>query len=315
MFCLRDRAALALAILAFGAGLTGCGSSDNGVASKSASEILAATRAAAQSASAVHIVSKASVRRASLTLNASLAKTGSHAQVSFLGTGFEAIRSREHHLCQGQPGLRRASREHPRGQDPAQHLAEGARDRDTRASRRIHQHQHRATPPALRTRDRHQGAHHQDQRRTRDRTQTGPAALHRHPLCRHHRPTIPNPPTKDRPRNRTDHLHRLERPRHRHPADQRRRDQPTPTQNRLKNGRPHDHPERHPDTRGPPSKNSSTVHTRRRPGTPRPGFPLRDKPRTPAVTERDPLTTECRGPRPSPRRALTAGRAARLVDI
>ncbi len=86
------RAALSLAILAFGAGLAGCGSSNNGVASKSASEILAASRTAAKSASAVHVTSKAGVGRASLTLNASLAKNGSHAQIAFLGVGFEAIR-------------------------------------------------------------------------------------------------------------------------------------------------------------------------------------------------------------------------------
>ena len=58
MFSFRDRAGLPLVILVLGAALAGCGSSSNGVASESASEILAASRAAAQSASAVHLTSK-----------------------------------------------------------------------------------------------------------------------------------------------------------------------------------------------------------------------------------------------------------------
>ncbi len=45
-------AALAVAVAA----LAGCGSSGNGVASKSPSEILAASKAAALSASSVHVV-------------------------------------------------------------------------------------------------------------------------------------------------------------------------------------------------------------------------------------------------------------------
>jgi hypothetical protein len=88
----RDRAAIALAILALGAGVAGCGSSANGVTSKSASEILAAARVAAQSASSVHVSAKSGVGRTTLTLDASLAKDKGHAQLSLLGIGFEAIR-------------------------------------------------------------------------------------------------------------------------------------------------------------------------------------------------------------------------------
>jgi hypothetical protein len=88
----RDRAAVGLAIGALGAGLAGCGSSDNGVASKSASEILAASRAAAKSASAVHVTTSSSVGRSKLMLDASMAKAEGHARVSLLGIGFETIR-------------------------------------------------------------------------------------------------------------------------------------------------------------------------------------------------------------------------------
>jgi hypothetical protein len=73
--------------------LAGCGSSGNGVASKPAGQILAASRAAAQSASSVHITSSSAVRRSKFTLVASLAKNQGHARISLLGIGVEAIRS------------------------------------------------------------------------------------------------------------------------------------------------------------------------------------------------------------------------------
>jgi hypothetical protein len=82
--------ALALLIVA----MAGCGSSDNGVAGKSASEILQAARTAAQNAKSVHVVSSAKTARGgSLTLDASLAKDQGHANVSFLGFSLQAIRS------------------------------------------------------------------------------------------------------------------------------------------------------------------------------------------------------------------------------
>ena len=80
--------AVALALVA----LAGCGSSENGVASKSGKEILAASKAAAESASSVHVVGKTSQGRLSLTINLSLASNGGRGQVSFLGLNFEVIR-------------------------------------------------------------------------------------------------------------------------------------------------------------------------------------------------------------------------------
>jgi hypothetical protein len=75
------------------ASIAGCGSSDNGVASKSAGEILAAARMAAGSASSVRVVADSQIARgASLTLDASLAKDQAHAKVSLLGMNFEVIR-------------------------------------------------------------------------------------------------------------------------------------------------------------------------------------------------------------------------------
>jgi hypothetical protein len=87
----RERTALVLAILAFGGVLAGCGSSDNGVASKSATAILAAARTATQSASAVHITSSASAGGAKLTMSASLAKDQGHTLLKVLGSALEVI--------------------------------------------------------------------------------------------------------------------------------------------------------------------------------------------------------------------------------
>jgi hypothetical protein len=73
--------------------LAGCGSSDNGVAAKSASEILAATRAAAQSASSVHVTANSKVLKGrGLTLDASLSKQQAHARISFFGYDLQTIR-------------------------------------------------------------------------------------------------------------------------------------------------------------------------------------------------------------------------------
>jgi hypothetical protein len=85
---------LALLItVALAAALTGCGgSSGNGVASKSASEILAASQAAAQSATSVHVAGKSAQGPLSLTLNLDLASNGGRGQVSLLGLSFELIR-------------------------------------------------------------------------------------------------------------------------------------------------------------------------------------------------------------------------------
>lgn len=80
--------ALALALLA----LSGCGSSDNGVASKSAKEILQASKAAAISASSVHVVGASRVQTSSSTINARLAHGSGRSRVSLLGRGYEAIR-------------------------------------------------------------------------------------------------------------------------------------------------------------------------------------------------------------------------------
>jgi hypothetical protein len=73
--------------------LAGCGASDNGVASKPASEILAATTAAAQSASAVHVIASSKIMNGRpFKLDAILAKHRAHARVSLLGLSFEVIR-------------------------------------------------------------------------------------------------------------------------------------------------------------------------------------------------------------------------------
>jgi hypothetical protein len=73
--------------------ISGCGSSDNGVAAKPASEILAATKTAAQSASSVHVIAHSKITHGgALMLDASLAKAQGHAQVSFYGLTIAVIR-------------------------------------------------------------------------------------------------------------------------------------------------------------------------------------------------------------------------------
>ncbi|HEX3909784.1 MAG TPA: hypothetical protein VHW67_03655 [Solirubrobacteraceae bacterium] len=79
----------ALAILTL---LAGCGSSDNGVASKSPKEILQASKAAAISANSVHVVGVSKVQRSSFTIDAHLARDRARSRISLLGSGYEAIR-------------------------------------------------------------------------------------------------------------------------------------------------------------------------------------------------------------------------------
>lgn len=90
------RAGVPLALLltlALTAVLAGCGGSDgNGVASKSPTEILSASMAAAQGASSVHVVGNSTVGRLSATSDLQLTSNGGRAQVSLLGLAFEIIR-------------------------------------------------------------------------------------------------------------------------------------------------------------------------------------------------------------------------------
>lgn len=73
--------------------LAGCdGSSGNGIASKSAAEILAASRAAAATASSVHVSSSISQGPLTFTYDAELTSDGGRAQISLFGTSYEVIR-------------------------------------------------------------------------------------------------------------------------------------------------------------------------------------------------------------------------------
>jgi hypothetical protein len=83
--------------------LAGCGSAGNGIASKTPGEILAASRAAATSASSVHVASKASEGRLAVTINAQLASDGGRVQVSVLGVAYEVIRIGQTVYLKGSP--------------------------------------------------------------------------------------------------------------------------------------------------------------------------------------------------------------------
>ena len=99
----RARAGAPLALL-LAAALAGCGgSAGNGIASKSPSEILAASNAAALSATSVHVVDKNAGGPLSLTLNLELAGDGGRAQLSLLGVAFEEIRIANTLYVKGNP--------------------------------------------------------------------------------------------------------------------------------------------------------------------------------------------------------------------
>jgi hypothetical protein len=104
----RARAGLTFALLfciALAALLAGCGSSDNGVASKSGKEILAASKAAAESAHSVHVVGRSSQGRASLAIDLRLAGDGGRGHISFLGLDFEVIRIGDTVYVKGSPAF------------------------------------------------------------------------------------------------------------------------------------------------------------------------------------------------------------------
>jgi len=82
-----------LSALVLAVGLAGCGgSSGNGIATKAPAEILAASRAAAMSATSVHVVSNASQGRLSFTSDLELAGNGGRARISLIGLTYEVIR-------------------------------------------------------------------------------------------------------------------------------------------------------------------------------------------------------------------------------
>jgi hypothetical protein len=80
-----------LALLVGATLLAGCGSSDNGMASKGPTEILAASKAAAGGADSVHVVSRASQGRLTFASDLELSRSSSRAHVSVLGSDFEVI--------------------------------------------------------------------------------------------------------------------------------------------------------------------------------------------------------------------------------
>lgn len=105
------RAGGPLALLTVALALAGCGgSSDNGLASKSASEILAASKAAAHSASSVHIANKSSLGPLSLMLNVDLARPGGRGQVSVGELSFEVIRTGSTLYLKGNPAFEQSLR-------------------------------------------------------------------------------------------------------------------------------------------------------------------------------------------------------------
>jgi hypothetical protein len=105
---IRSDAGVPLALVLVALALGGCGgSAGNGIASKTPAEILAASRAAATSATSVHVVSKASEGPLAATVNVQLTSDGGRAQVSLLGFAFEVIRIGETIYLKGSPSVYR----------------------------------------------------------------------------------------------------------------------------------------------------------------------------------------------------------------
>jgi hypothetical protein len=103
---LRDVAVVVLCLVLLALLLAGCGSSDNGVASKPAQQILEASRSAAQKASSVHVVAISKLLKARpLNLDATLAKDQARAHLSFFGLVFEVIRVGDTVYLKGNPAF------------------------------------------------------------------------------------------------------------------------------------------------------------------------------------------------------------------
>ncbi len=104
----RARGGLWVAVLlavALSAALAGCGSSDNGVASKSGKEILAASKAAAVGADSVHVLAKSAQGRLTLAINLALGRNGGRGRVSLFGLDYEVIRIGDTAYVKGSPAF------------------------------------------------------------------------------------------------------------------------------------------------------------------------------------------------------------------
>jgi hypothetical protein len=91
-FSSRLSPSLLLAAMLGAALFGGCGSSDNGVASKSGKEILAASKQAAESASSVRVKGRSSQKRLSSSIDLRLTSNGGRGRVKFLGLDYEVVR-------------------------------------------------------------------------------------------------------------------------------------------------------------------------------------------------------------------------------
>lgn len=100
--------ALSLAVLALAVAIAGCGggSSGNGIADKSPTEILAATKAAADSASSVHVSGSLVSGGTPITLDMNLiAGKGGRGQISENGLAFELIEVGNTVYIKGSPAF------------------------------------------------------------------------------------------------------------------------------------------------------------------------------------------------------------------
>ena len=96
---------LTLAALLLAGLFAGCGSSDNGIASKEPQEILQASRAAIAKADSVTVRSQTAQRRPVVALELMLTRNGGQGKVSVLGINFEVIRVNGTIYLKGDPSF------------------------------------------------------------------------------------------------------------------------------------------------------------------------------------------------------------------
>ena len=212
--------------------LAGCGSSGESLTSKSATEILAASRAAALHASSVRIAEQRLSRQAVAHLQP---RTGGkrHPCTDLLPRRHpRSDPHRQHHLCQGQPRLLQAPGQTHRHARASGHVGDGARRQAAYRSQTALSSE--LTLLLSKPRPAHQGPHHHDRRAEGHRTEGEGQTLHRLHLHRRHRQALPDRDRQTRSGNRPDHLHRLEPAHHPHRAHRRDRTQQAQTQGALR---------------------------------------------------------------------------------
>ena len=200
---------------------SGCGSSDNGIASKSAHGNPAGQQDGRRQSELGHDPEQERPGPAHLDERSEAHPRGRTGHDQPARTPDRSDQDRRNRLRQRLPRALPA----PGNQGATRgNLDQGARLRQARPTRRLHRPRRRDQPHHLDQRQHHQGPDHHDRRPARDRTENRRQTLQGPPLHQDHRRTLPPQARKDRPRNQPHHLHQLEQHAATHsPSDHNRR--------------------------------------------------------------------------------------------